>query len=189
MCGIATDDIDCSGTPVDVGGDLDPTTVVDLQLGRQHACALTSAGTVWCWGDHSVGQSGRLSTGPGTNVPTEITAAGTDVAALSAGGEHTCVVENDGDVFCWGSHEEGQLGDGEEVGTHDTCRGETIDCSAAPVQADLPGPAQMVAPGQFHTCALLVDGDVYCWGWNDRRQVGQADRERRTTPIKIEGLD
>ncbi len=188
-CGVEMRNIDCSGTLVNVAGDLDPSTVTDLQLGGRHSCALTSAGTVWCWGDNSAGQLGLLPTGAGPNVPTEITAAGSDIAALGAGGDHTCVVENDGDVFCWGSNEEGQLGDGEDVGSHDACRGDTIDCSAMPVQVVLPGPAQMVAPAQQHTCALLVDGDVYCWGWNDRRQLGQIDRERRTTPVKIEGLD
>lgn len=188
-CGIDIDTIDCSGTPVSVAGDLDASTVTQLSLGTNFACAL-AAGSVWCWGDNGAGQMGNGESGAGPNVPTEVTAAGTDNMAISAGGQHVCAVKTDGSVICWGSHEEGQLGDGEDVGAHESCSTDTtFDCSTSPVDVVLPGPASLLAAGFRHTCALLDDGNVYCWGWNDRRQIGQDDREVRTTPVMIEGLD
>jgi alpha-tubulin suppressor-like RCC1 family protein len=81
----------------------------------------------------------------------------TDVAA---GAQHTCGV-TEGRVFCWGDDMYGQAGgQGSQIG------------GPWPVQVPLPAPAATVTAGQRHSCALMADGQAYCWGWNHLGQLG-----------------
>src|SRR5262245_6410704 len=76
----------------------------------------------------------------------------TDVAA---GDAHSCAIRN-GDVWCWGSNDAGQLGNPA-----------VADVAASPVEVvGLPLPAEHIAAGGDHTCAVLEDTQVYCWGAN-----------------------
>jgi alpha-tubulin suppressor-like RCC1 family protein len=88
------------------------------------------------------------------------------IAAIDAGSEHTCAVRRDGDVYCWGANDGGQLGSGKFepwtkphpvcMGTSESCEGPTIDFNATVVSA-----------GSNHSCALDASGMVWCWGSND----------------------
>jgi alpha-tubulin suppressor-like RCC1 family protein len=88
------------------------TGVTMAACGGAHTCALLSNGTVECWGDNSRGQLGdaALSGGPGS-TPTAVPGL-TNAVAVAAGGEHTCALLASGVVKCWGSDQDGQLGDG-----------------------------------------------------------------------------
>jgi alpha-tubulin suppressor-like RCC1 family protein len=79
-----------------------------LSAGGTHACALRSAGTVWCWGRNEAGQLGD-GTYDDRIEPVE-TAGLTDVVQVSAGYEHTCALVVSGAVYCWGHNESGELG-------------------------------------------------------------------------------
>lgn len=83
---------------------------------------------------------------------------------VSAGQSHTCAVTAEQDVLCWGANGAGQLG----VPPSQTPR------SSVPVKAELGGKAIHVAAGGNHTCAILVDGQLRCWGSNDRGQLGRG---------------
>jgi alpha-tubulin suppressor-like RCC1 family protein len=74
---------------------------------------------------------------------------------LSSLHKHTCALDDDGRVWCWGENSYGQLGDG------------TLEPSRFPVPVRLPGRAIDVSAGFYHTCALLESGTAYCWGHND----------------------
>ena len=86
--------------------------VTRLVAGGSHTCALMASGSVKCWGNNSSGQLGDNST---TNrlTPVDSQGLGGGVAAIAAGGGHTCAVTNDGGVKCWGGNSKGQLGNGE----------------------------------------------------------------------------
>ncbi len=192
-CGTMPNTYDCSSTPVSVSfTGIDGSNVTQLALGAAHACALIDDGTVQCWGFNAAGQVGGT---PGTDiaVPTEI-AGLADVTAIAAGLDNTCAIVDGGDVKCWGSNSEGQLGDGEEVGSHTACsnvRGEDIDCSATPVDVALTEGATQLAIGSRHVCALGESGSVWCWGWNDQRQLGpngNSDRTRSESPVEVTGF-
>jgi serine/threonine protein kinase/alpha-tubulin suppressor-like RCC1 family protein len=92
---------------------------------------------------------------------------------VSAGGRHSCVLDNAGLASCWGSNDQGQVGDG------------TLDDRTAPavVAGDLTF-AQLSA-GSSHTCGVTRDGDVYCWGNNERGQLGDATTLQRNTPVRV----
>ncbi len=49
-------------------------------------------------------------------------------------------------------------------------------------------PAVPVSPGAYHTCALVVDGSVKCWGRNDLGQIGDATTSNRSFPAPVVGL-
>ena len=89
----------------------------------------------------------------------------TQVLALAAGRAHTCALLSHGNVRCWGENSQGQLG----MGTSQDRSG------LQPYQNDLVGlggPAMTVAAGGDHTCALMADASMRCWGANDHGQLG-----------------
>lgn len=95
-----------SSTPVEVIS----SGVVKVSIGDDHICAIVGAiGELKCWG---FAQNGKLGTGtlnsPGG--PTTVIASGvTDVAATR---DSTCAIANSGNLYCWGSNEQGQFGNG-----------------------------------------------------------------------------
>jgi len=92
-------------TPTPVGS---AESFVQISAGERHACGLTLAGDILCWGDGSEGQLG----GPlSETLPTVVTGLPKAVS-VAAGGRHTCTLLSDGRVACWGRGLEGQLGDG-----------------------------------------------------------------------------
>lgn len=87
-----------------------------------------------------------------------------DATIVAAGRSHTCAVNVAQDVLCWGSNGFGQLG----VPTASAPR------SSRPVRVDLGGKATSIAAGANHTCAILTDGKIKCWGNNERGQLGRG---------------
>jgi len=91
------------------------TSVVGLTAGAMHTCALTALGAVKCWGLNS--SNGELGLGDSTNrlTPTDLTALGTSIVALTAGSSHTCALTTAGTVKCWGYGSYGGLGLGDTL--------------------------------------------------------------------------
>jgi alpha-tubulin suppressor-like RCC1 family protein len=157
-------------TPVGVSGG---RRFRSLVTGWNHTCGVGAGGEVWCWGLNSEGQLGD-----GTHldrlVPTAV-AGSPPFQVLAAGNGHTCGVTG-GQVRCWGDNRFGQLGTGDQQGS---------PRPAPPV--DLPDAATRVAAGAMHTCALLGDGRVYCWGQNVHGQLGDGSTTSRSVPTPVAG--
>jgi alpha-tubulin suppressor-like RCC1 family protein len=96
---------------------------------------------------------------------------------LHAGGSHTCASLN-GQLWCWGSNDHGQLGLG------------TVDTSPHPVPVEVPlKDVRAVVAGRYHTCASRTDGTVWCWGDNTFGQVGDGTvGGSRPSPVLVAGL-
>jgi len=106
-------------------------------------------------------------------------ALGRAARAIAAGRNHTCALLDDGSVRCWGLNDLGQLGRG-SAGNVGLNPGEI----AALPPTDLgPGRTAVAIDAGSHTCALLDNGGVKCWGPNESGQLGQGN----TTSIGAAG--
>ena len=99
----------------------------------------------------------------------------TCISELAVGGYHVCVRKG-GAVECWGSDDNGQLGDGR-----------TIRSSTPRPVSGLTNAVEL-SLGNIHSCARTQTGAVLCWGANTGRQLGSTDPSDRTTPLAISGL-
>lgn len=155
--------------------------------GAGHACALLEDSTVVCWGDNNQGQigNGETDTDPVTD-PEAVCATGTggtcvkldDIILVSAGGDHTCALDNGGAVLCWGDNHEGQLGDDS---TTDRVNPVAVNGLSSGV-VDISG-------GQEHTCAVLANGEAKCWGRNansdSKGALGDGTYYDRDEPVNV----
>jgi alpha-tubulin suppressor-like RCC1 family protein len=163
-----------SSSPVEVFGLREGVKAVTA--GHRHTCALMEEGSVKCWGENA---SGGL--GDGTNInrstPVDVPELESGVKAVEAGAGHTCALMEDGSVKCWGWNPSGQLGNG------------TVVESRLPADVTgLPAPVRALAAGDQHTCALLEDGSIACWGANASGQLGNGTRIRSNAPVAVDGL-
>jgi alpha-tubulin suppressor-like RCC1 family protein len=106
---------------------------------------------------------------------------------LALGLEHACALSNDGTVRCWGLNSAGQVG----VGPGGMTDSGAFDTRNTPTLVQNLGMAKQITAGYYHTCALLMDDTVWCWGDNSKGQLGApADggaQPPKPTPVKIAG--
>lgn len=201
-------------TPVDVVGL--PAPALEVQAvgnASTSACARLEGGGLACWGQNDAGQLGVGdmvdSPSPLTVAITDVTSLGTskgsnacvvsqgdahcwgwqltstpapivgleDVVDVSVGTGHTCAIGAAGDVSCFGwRNENGQLGPSVSID----------ELTEAPVDVPLPGPATQIVNGTAHSCALLADGEIYCWGLGRALGIGTTDDSPE--PVRPMGL-
>ncbi|TNF26796.1 MAG: hypothetical protein EP329_20615 [Deltaproteobacteria bacterium] len=163
-----------SSVPVQVAGG---ASWAALSVGAAHVCALRTDGTAWCWGSNG---NNRLGSGLVGNqgTPVAVSAVGTESwASITAGGTHSCGVQSDGSLWCWGDNGLGQLGIG------------TLTAAPLPTLVDA-GPASWstVGAGAAHTCALTDAGVRWCWGASTYSEIGErVSIQYRTVPIEATG--
>lgn len=130
-----------------------------------HSCAIAANGTLHCWGDGFGGELGYGNTNnigdnesPGSAGAVDL--GGHSAVAVSVGDNHTCAILDDHTVRCWGEGASGQLGYGNtnNIGDNET------PGSVGPVNLGAGRTAMEVSAGGSHTCALLDDDTVRCWG-------------------------
>ncbi|MDP1884717.1 MAG: hypothetical protein Q8L10_05145 [Candidatus Moranbacteria bacterium] len=177
-------------TPVQVHGVNNVGVLTDvshISAGGYHTCALKTDNSVYCWGYNSTGQIGDYTV---TQRLTPVQVHGvdnvgvlTDVNRISAGGVHTCAIKTDGAVYCWGSNVYGRLGDN------------TITQRTTPVQVHGVSDVgflvdvDQIIPGINQTCALKIDGTVYCWGINNYGQIGDGTIIESHIPVQVHGVN
>lgn len=149
-------------TPVAVSGLAGGVKAVTA--GGYFTCALTDGGGVKCWGDNWAGNLGDGS-GVGQTLPVNVAGLQSGVQAVSAGEAHACALLENGGVLCWGHNEDGELGDGT-----------TMERTTPVAVSGLGGKAIAISAGGgywgAHTCAVLENGTVQCWGSNGSGQLG-----------------
>src|SRR6185503_15623744 len=160
------------------------TGAMSISAGGFHTCAVVTGGLVRCWGHDGMGQTGDGSPGDASSTPTTVggITAVNPATAVSTGEFHSCALLQDGTVKCWGHNGFGQLGADPDGATP-----ETEDSATAIPVVGLPDPAdhEVVAltTGSAHTCALLDDNTVFCWGQNAYGQLGyKTDLDDSGTP-------
>lgn len=165
--------IDDGATPQRTGDVPLGGTATKLAAGEAHTCALLESGAVRCWGD---GSDGRLGYGRvetiGDDEPPSFAgdvALGGPATQLVAGRRHTCALRSDGMLRCWGNGSQGQLGLEPSQSIGDDER--PLDAPALDT-GELGVAAIFAGALAEHTCALLDDGALRCWGRNEHGQVG-----------------
>jgi alpha-tubulin suppressor-like RCC1 family protein len=160
--------------PLDVASSDEPHELqfyaLEFSLGGSHTCAINTSGEVLCWGNNALGQLGRqpdLET-PLSPTPLRVAKDGKDdwmtATHIACGWAHSCAILDDGTVACWGDNREGQLGP----------EAAFVRGVSTPVAVELPARAVEIGAGRTHTCARTVDGLTWCWGGNDRGQLGNG---------------
>ena len=156
---------------------VDRTAFTKVSMGGYTACGI-SAGGAWCWG---TGDSGELGNGAASssNRPVLVSGLVDGVQGLDTGGgpstaDGSCAVRS-GALWCWGNGSFGRLGN--------------RSTTNLPVPAEvtgLPAAARAVAIGWVHTCAIIGDGEVMCWGNGTRGQLGDGVRTTSLLPVRVQ---
>ena len=160
-----------------------PSSTVDLGTGKKakeifaantHTCAILNDDTVKCWGDGNLGKLGygdERDRGDGANemgdnLPVVNLGTGKTAKQMALGNIHTCAILNDDTVKCWGHGDYGELGLG---GGNDNNQysppSQTVNLGTGKT-------AKVISAGARHTCAILNDNTVKCWGYNQDRMLG-----------------
>ncbi|CAB4864682.1 MAG: hypothetical protein F2799_01915 [Actinobacteria bacterium] len=151
--------------------------------GQVHECAVRTDGRVKCWGyDNPSGYLGGprdLAAYPFTvNFVTGITTA----TKVAVGGYNTCILLADTTVKCMGDNTAGQIGDGTNIARNNT---PTTVTGLSGVKDVVTGGS---VSGDQHACALLLDGNVKCWGANRYGQLGDGTSTDRWVPVSVSGV-
>ena len=92
---------------------------------------------------------------------------------------HTCAILDNGDLKCWGRDNVGQLGDGGTNVNQDS-----------PVSVDLgtDRTAIAISAGYSHTCAILNNSDMKCWGKDNYGQLGDGGttNQNQGSPVSVD---
>jgi alpha-tubulin suppressor-like RCC1 family protein len=167
--------------------------------GVSRTCAIRSGGAVWCWGrlepepaavgiveakhldvgvDHFcvVLDNGRLSCIEAFQDAALAKLEGMSWTRVSAGGLHSCALNEAGAVWCFGDDLDGQLGDGDGNATDDAVR--AIGAGAI-----------AIGTGALHSCAVLDGGHVRCWGENNNGRLGTGETGgMHSAPAEVVGF-
>jgi alpha-tubulin suppressor-like RCC1 family protein len=150
---------------------------IRITTGTNHSCAVQDNGVIKCWGYNKNGQLGNGTRDDMIKATALDGVDGIDFTAVAGGDRHTCAITNSGEVMCWGLNEDGQLGNG------------SLEISTIPVEVSgLVQKANQVALGSFHSCVLLEDGSIRCWGNNLYGQLGDGTTYDAWIPISTYGL-
>ena len=145
-----------------------------------HSCAILDTGALYCWGYNAVGQLGIGNSVDQTTPQFVNLGAGRTALQVTTGYTHSCAILDGGSVSCWGANTYDQLGIESSIAK-----------SELPVNVDLGSgrTAIDIASAHIHTCALLDDGTVKCWGYNHYGQMGLGNTTNTIDPPLTIPLD
>lgn len=155
------------------------TDVIAISAGSRYSLALKADGTVWSWGRND---NGQLGDGTTTDQHTPIKAKVTRATGIAAASSHSLALKGDGTMVAWGRNNKGQLGDN------------SLTDSPTPVKVKGPGGVgaltgvtAVAAGNAWYSLALLGDGTVWAWGYNQHKQLGDGTTHTRKVPVQVVG--
>jgi hypothetical protein len=132
--------------------------------------------TIQCWGRNQDGQLGNGNATTDTQLPAPVQNLG-PVLELSTGSYHNCALMPDRTVMCWGRNARGQIGNG-NANTPVTLPTQVVGLNSVAT----------LNLGGFHSCALMQDATVKCWGQGDQQQLGVPGLATSSTPVTVTNL-
>ncbi len=164
---------------------------VDIALSRRHSCIRKANGEVWCRGSNEMGALGD-NTRVTSVAPVQVTAIDgnlvlDDAIEIASGWQFSCLVRANTSVWCWGSNDKGQLGDGTitpKVMGQVSGKPSAVQVIKASDDTPLTDISQL-ALGDSQSCALSSAGEVWCWGLNANMQLGDNTTDAREKAAKV----
>ena len=163
---------------VELGG-----SAVAVDCGWQYNCAIMQSGGLKCWGvgkrlgSGGIGALGNQVGEMGTNLAEIDLGVGRTVKQVSTGRDHACAILDDDSLKCWGLAAYGRTGNG--LASHDISYiGDAAGEMAAlsPVDLGTGRTARHVSCGGSHTCVVLDNGMLKCFGWGTYGETGRGKR-------------
>lgn len=165
---------------VNTAGVLNGKTLKSISSGNNHSCVIASDDKVYCWGYGNYGQLGYDSIIESW-VPVAVNTAGVlnskTIVSITNGNNHTCAIDSDDIMYCWGINSRGQLGNNSLVQSNvpvsvsiSVLRGKTI---------------KSFDSGHYFNCAIASDDLVYCWGQNGVGQLGNNSTIQSLIPVAV----
>lgn len=174
-------------TPTDIGTIADPldNPIFSPSVGRYHSCLLDDWGgndLPKCFGWNGFGQLGNNTT-TDSSTAVLVLPDSDDFTMIAVGEKHSCGVRFDGatwDVLCWGSNLFGQLGITQTTS-------QSNQAVAVTGLENLAAVPLAISAGEAHSCILLNNGTVQCWGDNSYGQLGNGTVVSSSTPVTVVG--
>ena len=172
--------------PDQMGGSLpavalgDDRTALQISVGSHHSCALLDNYVVKCWGRGNYGQLGIGSTATigdeagemGNSLTAVAFAAGRSARSIAAGSNHTCAILDNASVVCWGRGTYGQLGQGATANIGYS--GSATVATTLAIDLGAGRTALAISAGDAHTCAILNNATIKCWGFGSNGRLGSG---------------
>jgi alpha-tubulin suppressor-like RCC1 family protein len=161
-------------TAIDLGNE---RTAKAIEAGGNHTCAILDDASLKCWGSNASGQLGLGNYNNSANPSAVNMGSGITAKAIVAGESHTCAILNNSAIKCWGEGEDGRLG-----------TGKSRDEESPPnLSNDLGNgrTAMGITAGDAHTCAILDNSSIKCWGKNTYGQLGLGDTTNRVSVSQL----
>ncbi len=146
-----------------------------VSAGLDYACGLTTSNTVYCWGNNADGELG-IGSSSSSNVPALVSGGFTWKAISASRNGTACGITSANLAYCWGINFTGQVGDG------------TYTYRNIPTQVLAVSNFQAIQAGDVHSCGVsgvATSGGVFCWGNNERGELGYGPITIRTTPVAV----
>jgi alpha-tubulin suppressor-like RCC1 family protein/Tol biopolymer transport system component len=151
-----------------------------ISAGAEFSCAVTQSGSAQCWGRNNLGQLGD-STNSQRLIPTQVTGLASGVTMVNAGSYHGCALSSSGAARCWGYNAQGQVGNGGASNF-------TLPTATPALVSNLASTVGAVSAGYTHSCALMLDGGVKCWGLASYGQLGDGTGGHKPVTTTVLGL-
>jgi alpha-tubulin suppressor-like RCC1 family protein len=158
----------------------DITGYKSIVTGNNHSFVIANDGSLWAWGDNSLGQLGDGSKkNQSTPIEIDVPAGSGSFWAVAAKGNQTIALKTDGTVWAWGCNSFGQLGNNTKID------------QVTPVQVKgLGGTGFLtdivaISCGDGFAMAVKLDGTVWAWGSNAFGQLGDGTKTDRLTPVQV----
>lgn len=153
--------------------------IKQVVIGGFHSCAITNAGSLKCWGNNFMGQLGDNHSQNWVPFPTDPIGMQSGVKMVALGENHTCALMDAGNVFCWGADNKGQLGDDSPLAD------KYVPTAVSALGTDV----AFIGAGREHTCAVMTNGSVRCWGNDFSGQLGNgAPMTDSPVPVALPAL-
>lgn len=150
---------------------------VHIACGGYNSCGILADGNLQCWGDNFEGKLGLNDPYDSPDSPLPVTVTGKlSFREVALGQGNTCGITREGALYCWGRNTDGQGGTTPEMLQ-----------LRAPTRVGTSSDYKRVATAMRHTCAVKVDGRLFCWGTDTEGSLGLgvAAETRKNAPLQV----